>query len=43
MSMKHAQKHHDGASQKRRAKQARLKQEKKERRLQISEARAKQK
>jgi hypothetical protein len=43
MSMKHPLKHHDSASKKRRAKASRLKQEKKERRLQIAEARAKQK
>ena len=43
MSMKHPQKHHDGAAGKRRAKQSRLKAEKKQRRQQIAEARAKQK
>jgi len=43
MSMKHPQKHHDKAAGKRRSKTQRLKQEKKERRLQMAEARAKQK
>jgi hypothetical protein len=43
MSMKHPQRHHDSAAGKRRAKQSRLKAEKKQRRLQIAEARAKQK
>jgi hypothetical protein len=43
MAMKHPQKHHDKAAGKRRAKTQRLKAEKKERRLQMTEARAKQK
>jgi hypothetical protein len=43
MSMKHPQKHHDSAAGKRRAKQSRLKAEKKQRRKQIAEARSKQK
>ena len=43
MSMKHPLKHHDSAAKKRRVKASRLKQEKKERRVQIAEARAKQK
>jgi len=43
MSMKHPQKHHDSAAGKRRAKASRLKAEKKQRRQQIAEARAKQK
>ncbi|MDB4965858.1 MAG: hypothetical protein JWN44_1547 [Myxococcales bacterium] len=43
MSMKHPLKNHDAASKKRRVKQQRLKEEKKERRLQMAEARAKQK
>jgi hypothetical protein len=43
MSMKHPERHHDKAASKRRVKQQRLKEERKERRLQLSEARAKQK
>jgi len=43
MSMKHPQKHHDSAASKRRAKQSRIKAEKKQRRHQIAEARSKQK
>jgi hypothetical protein len=43
MSMKHPEKHHGSAAQKRRAKQSRLKTEKKQRRLQLAEARTKQK
>jgi hypothetical protein len=43
MSMKHPQKHHDGASKNRRSKASELKKKKKERRLQIAEARSKQK
>jgi hypothetical protein len=43
MSMKHPQRNHDSAAGKRRSKQSRLKAEKKERRQQIAEARAKQK
>jgi hypothetical protein len=43
MSMKHPEKHHGSAASKRRVKQARLKAEKKQRRQQIAEARAKQK
>ena len=43
MSMKHPERFHDKAAGKRRAKQQRLKEERKERRLQLSEARAKQK
>ncbi len=43
MSMKHPERHHGRAAQKRRAKQQELKQMKKERRLQLAEARTKQK
>ena len=43
MSMKHPEKHHDKAAGKRRAKTSRLKAEKKQRRLQLAEARTKQK
>jgi hypothetical protein len=43
MSMKHPQRHHDKAAQKRRAKTQRLKAERKQRRLQMAEARAPQK
>jgi hypothetical protein len=43
MAMKHPQRHHDKASQKRRAKTQRLKEEKKQRRLQMAEARTQQK
>ena len=43
MSMKQCQRSHDSAASKRRSKASRLKQEKKQRRVQIAEARAKQK
>lgn len=43
MSMKHPGKHHAKAAAKRRAKTAALKTEKKERRVQLSEARASKK
>jgi hypothetical protein len=43
MSMKHPEKNHGSAASKRRKKQAGLKAAKKQRRLQIAEARAKQK
>jgi hypothetical protein len=43
MSMKHAERHQDKAAGKRRVKAQQLKAEKKQRRLQLSEARAKQK
>jgi hypothetical protein len=43
MAMKHPEKHHDKAAKKRRVKQAQLKAERRERRLQLTEARAKQK
>src|SRR4051812_29706194 len=43
MSMKHPEKFHGKAASKRRAKQQRLKEERKERRQQLSEARTKQK
>jgi len=43
MSMKHPEKHQDKAAAKRRVKAQQLKAEKRERRLQLSEARAKQK
>jgi hypothetical protein len=43
MAMKHPEKHHDKAAAKRRAKASRLKAEKKQRRLQLAEARTKQK
>jgi hypothetical protein len=43
MSMKHPGKHHAKAAAKRRAKSAALKTEKKERRVQLSEARASKK
>jgi hypothetical protein len=43
MAMKHPEKHHDKAAGKRRVKQQELKAAKKKRRLQLTEARAKQK
>jgi hypothetical protein len=43
MSMKHPLRNHDGAAKKRRSKTQRLKEERKQRRLQLAEARAKQK
>jgi hypothetical protein len=43
MSMKHPQRHHDKAAGKRRVKQQALKEARRERRLQLTEARAKQK
>jgi hypothetical protein len=43
MSMKHPERHHGKAASKRRAKTSRLKAEKKQRRKQMAEARAKQK
>jgi hypothetical protein len=43
MSMKHPGRHHAKAATKRRVKQQQLKEERRERRLQLSEARAKQK
>jgi hypothetical protein len=43
MAMKHPEKHHDKAASKRRVKQAQLKRERRERRMQLSEARTKQK
>jgi hypothetical protein len=42
MAMKHPQKNHDKAAQQRRAKQQRLKEEKRQRRLALTEARTKQ-
>jgi hypothetical protein len=42
MSMKHPQRHHDKAAQKRRMKQAQLKEERRDRRKQLTEARTKQ-
>jgi hypothetical protein len=43
MSMKHPERYHAKAASKRRAKQAQLKQERRDRRQQLTEARAKQK
>jgi hypothetical protein len=42
MSMKHPQRHHDKAAQKRRVKQQELKEAKRSRRKQLTEARTKQ-